>query len=407
MASYSSVSVLRHSSVYLATVTTFLGVFLLVPALIFWARNLGADPFVIGLIIGAYSWTKMGGTLVWGGVADRYGRRPPLIIGSSVVAVTLVMMTFAQEPWHLLVIQLFRGFFGGAAAPIMPILAADLAPRKMLGGIMGIYVFMLNLALTIGAPVSGFLYDVTAAWPFLAAAAMELITVLLVVFLVPETLKKTVASKTRNQPATLHSFQARVHVWVDLMKRRGLLLANFWEFCRRLGKMAVGSVAFTLFAEQVGLSATMIGTLGGISGIVRMVGYIPFGLLSDRIGRKWQFILSPLIQGAALALYPIFPSFSGFAGIRVIEATGSTIGAGPARALLMDWTTRAERGKAQGLNKFAESVGSSIGDPLVGWITESYGFSSAFFYGAAIMITSSLAVSLAWQDPRQSKRIGM
>lgn len=134
-----------------------------------------------------------------------------------------------------------------------------------------------------------------------------------------------------------------------------------------------------------------------------MIGYIPFGVLSDRIGRKWLLILGPTVQGFALALNPLFSSFTSFAGIRSVEAVGGSIGSGPMRALIMDWTIRSERGKVQGLNKFWDSLGGALGSPLVGWITEVHGFAASFLYGAGVMFAVSIMVTLAWKEPPKLK----
>ena len=126
--------------------------------------------------------------------------------------------------------------------------------------------------------------------------------------------------------------------------------------------MSVASVAFPLFAVGLGFRPSIIGILYALDGAVGLITYIPFGALSDRIGRKWQMVAGHLIAGALWPLYPLTSSFAGFAVLRIADGFGDSVGSGPKDAYIMDWTVPAERGKATGIRSFFDSTGNGIGD---------------------------------------------
>ncbi|MEK6810362.1 MAG: MFS transporter, partial [Candidatus Thermoplasmatota archaeon] len=69
----------------------------LIPIIAFYAISLGADLFMAGLIVGAYSIVHVPANLVFGRVADRIGRKRPLVYGLLWDSISLALYAVAAS----------------------------------------------------------------------------------------------------------------------------------------------------------------------------------------------------------------------------------------------------------------------------------------------------------------------
>ena len=95
------------------------------------------------------SWVTLGaliGALIAGGLADRLGRKPTMMIGGALFAVGALGETLAPGTWILVISRFVIGFGVGVASVAGPLYAAEMAPSSDRGR----YVSSYQLAVTIG-----------------------------------------------------------------------------------------------------------------------------------------------------------------------------------------------------------------------------------------------------------------
>lgn len=160
---------------------------------------------------------------------------------------------------------------------------------------------------------------------------------------------------------------------------------------------------FSLYASQLsGATATLIGVAMGIYGLSQAVFQIPFGALSDKLGRKPViltgliiFSLGSLIAGSATHIYPMIIGRA----LQGIGAVGSTI-----LAMMADFTRENQRTKSMAIAGitigFAFSVAMFVGPVLSQWISVNHLFYLASFFGLVCMAMLYLIVptpaTLSW-----------
>ena len=142
--------------------------------------------FVVSMI----SWILV----VWstGRLADRWGRRPFLIVAWSVMALRLALVSVASSPWQVIANQVFDGIANGMFAVLAAAWVSDrLADPRRAGEAQVIVGSSLVLGSAIGPAASGFLVDVLGyRGLFAALAGSGVIATAIVVFFVPETLEQ-------------------------------------------------------------------------------------------------------------------------------------------------------------------------------------------------------------------------
>jgi DHA1 family bicyclomycin/chloramphenicol resistance-like MFS transporter len=124
-------------------------------------------------IITAYLLGLGAGQIVWGPLADRFGRRPILLIGIAIYSAFSLMAFFATSFESMIVARLAQG--GGAAAALVlsVSIVRDCYSGRAMGRVMSL-VFMVFLAAPVVAPASGQLVLLFAEWPWIFAALVVL-----------------------------------------------------------------------------------------------------------------------------------------------------------------------------------------------------------------------------------------
>ena len=140
----------------------------------------------IGSIIGALFAGELVGSLVWGPVADKYGRRFAFMWAYAVITLTGIASAFAPEYYSLLIFQTILGF--GVAGATVPF---DLLSEFLPASKRGQFLIQINYFWTIGSLfVSGMAWILLSSmgWRALAFVTVMPVAVVLVVcyFVLPE-----------------------------------------------------------------------------------------------------------------------------------------------------------------------------------------------------------------------------
>lgn len=136
-------------------------------------------------------------------------------------------------------------------------------------------------------------------------------------------------------------------------KRAGMALAAIFGL-RMLGLFLILPV-FAVHARTLpgGDSATLVGVALGAYGLTQMVLQIPFGMASDRLGRKPVIVAGLILFALGSALAAWAPTLEWIVAGRVIQGAGAISGA--VSALAADLTREQHRTKVMAM------IGSTIG----------------------------------------------
>lgn len=184
-------------------------------------------------------------------------------------------------------------------------------------------------------------------------------------------------------------------------KRATWSLASIYAF-RMLGLFLIMPV-LSLYAEQLdGATPALIGLAIGIYGIMQSILQIPFGLVSDRWGRKKVIVAGLLLFFAGSVVAALSTNIYGIIVGRAIQGSGAIAAA--VMALVADLTQEVHRTKAMAL--IGASIGVSFGIAITaGPLIASYvGVHGIFWLISTFALAAIFIILVLVPTPRQSKR---
>ncbi|MCV6613631.1 MAG: MFS transporter, partial [Cellvibrionaceae bacterium] len=166
-------------------------------------------------------------------------------------------------------------------------------------------------------------------------------------------------------------------------RRAVLSLTSLYAF-RMLGLFMVLPV-LTLYGDSYpGSNAFLLGLALGVYGLTQALLQIPFGSLSDRLGRKPLIAFGLLLFAAGSVLAASAESVYGLIAGRALQGAGAI--AGTIMALVGDLTAERNRSKAMASIGVAIGVSFALATVLGPAIARSQGLSGIFWATAGLAL---------------------
>ncbi|OSN10380.1 hypothetical protein AU512_08885 [Lonsdalea iberica] len=162
---------------------------------------------------------------------------------------------------------------------------------------------------------------------------------------------------------------------------------------RMLGMFMVLPVLTTYGMALQGASEFLIGVAIGIYGLMQALFQIPFGLMSDRIGRKPLIVGGLLMFTAGSVIAALSDTIWGIIFGRALQGSGAISAA--VMALLSDLTREQNRTKAMAFIGVSFGITFAIAMVVGPIVTHALGL-HALFWGIAILSVIAIIITLAF-----------
>ncbi len=160
-----------------------------------------------GVLLAIFSISGLGGSMLGGALADRFGRRGVLLFGLTISALSSVAMGLVDELGLFYILAIFVGLLSDVGGPARQAMIADLLPSEQRAEGFGILRVVGNLAWIFGPTIGGFLATRSYLMLFILDAFSSMITAVIVYRLIPETLpERAVDAEEENLITTLRGY---------------------------------------------------------------------------------------------------------------------------------------------------------------------------------------------------------
>ncbi|HUR06951.1 MAG TPA: MFS transporter, partial [Nonomuraea sp.] len=330
---------------------------------------------------------------LFGGVlADRYPKRPILIVAQSLMAVLALVIgvltvTGAAQVWHVYLMAFTLGLISCVEVPTRQAFVVEMVGRADLSNAIALNSSSFNLARVVGPAIAGvliFLFGGTGPL-FLINAVTFAGVISSLIFMRKSELNLSV-------PVPRAKGQLREGLSYVLHREELLmpvLLIGFVSMFSQSFSMSIALMAREVFkagASSFGLASSMfaVGALGGALFAARrarpsrrtlIAGAIGFGLFQIATG------LAPFYPVYLLLLIP-----TGIALITINTAANASVQLATAPDM---------RGRVMGIYMLVFTGGAPIGAPLVGWLSELGGpRAGVMLSGVLVLVGAGVAVML-------------
>ncbi|ONM31318.1 Carbohydrate transporter/ sugar porter/ transporter [Zea mays] len=348
--------------IWLVTITCTLPIQSLFPFLYFMIRDLHIAKqtqdigFYAGFVVetyGAFSINEGASYMcgravsstVWGIVADKYGRKPVIVLTLIAIVIFNTMFGLSSNYWMALITRCLLGIMCGYLGPIKAY-ATEVCRKEYNHLALAVVSSSRGIGLIIGPAIGGYLAQPADKYPsifsqtsifgrfpyFLPCLCISILAVIALIACIwfPETLHKHNGDAVDNSVETVEESLAGT----DTEENGGggcLKLFTNWPLMSAITLYCIFSLQDVAYAETFSLWAVSDRSFGGLSFTTTDVGNVL--AMSGLFLFLYQMLIYPflaktvdhitLVRAVALltlpvlASYPFFPSLSGF-GLMVV-----------------------------------------------------------------------------------------
>jgi MFS family permease len=374
-----------------------LGLSIIAPALPLFGRTFGVGAALVGSLVSVYALGRLVLDVPAGYLVDRVGRRPVLLASAAIVAVAATLAGTAGSFAQLVVWRFLQGVGSGLFTTAAMVAMADLGGPIHRGRALSVFSGAFLIGSSLGPSIGGI---VTAYWgpraPFMVYAGLAALGLAWVYLQVPETSPAGAPSPPIDMPEPA----PRPFPYLDFAL---IGLVTFAVFFTRAGGRAT---ILPLFAyNQLGATATQVGVLLSSLAIMNMIVLYPTGALSDRFGRKLAIVPSVLLMALAFIQMSRASSYSGLLAGTVLLGIGSGVGGPAPAAYMVDLGPPARMGAAMGLYRAIGDLGFFVGPIAMGWVADTFSYSSALVGVAGLLVAAILPFALFAREHREAPAI--
>jgi DHA1 family multidrug resistance protein-like MFS transporter len=320
---------------------------------------------------------------MWGGLSDRFGRKPILMLGVFGNAISMLALGLSTQLWMLFAARGLAGILSSATLPTAMAYISDSTDEKSRGGGMGVIGAAMGLGMVLGPGAGGLLSAISLQAPFYFAAALSLVAMAAIWRFLPESL----ASEKRETSLKLQGPQLKA-MWESLFGPLAFLFIAAFMISFAMTNFE-GIYAYYA-KERYGYEPHTIGIILTAIGVVSVIAQ---GALTGIATRKFgeaNVIKASLIASVAGFLVMLLANDL----ITVILTSSLFVLANamlrPAVSSLISQRTTQGQGIAMGLNNAYMSLGRVIG-PLWAGMVIDINLYFPFITGAIVMLLGFIA----------------
>ena len=130
----------------------------------------------------------LGGRLLLGLLADRFGVKPVLVAGLAVQAAGAAAYMYARDIDQFYAVALVFGMAYGGVMPLYAVLARDYFGQRIMGSVFGAAAMISSIGMAIGPSLGGWIFDTFQSynWLYIVSACLGLVAVAIALAFPPQ-----------------------------------------------------------------------------------------------------------------------------------------------------------------------------------------------------------------------------
>ena len=336
--------------------------------------KLGLSPKDAGLFVSASVIATMVGQMAIGMAADKWGKKPLLVLCQIMVSLSYLLCAFSVIirpsliPYLILVASPFRG----GTAPLTNTMVADFSPQGRLSHSFSLLYLGTNIGVALGPMAASLLYARSLLLLFSFSAVLLLLSTLLLLITVPN--KHT-----------------EVQIHDDAGKSKAHIPPVLWLFFSfsAVYSLTYAQNSFTLPLQFTSLYGELLGanryaTLMMVNAVVVLVCTTLLTAWTHRLGQLVSMALALLLYVAGYLMYAFCSLYTMFLVATCIWTLGEILMATNSNVFLNAYADPRLRSQSNAYLHVFSSLGHSVSPTLGGFVLLVTGYRQLWMLAAGL-----------------------
>lgn len=405
----------RYHSVSLLCVVVALnslGMGAVAPVLpLFLEHEYGVSATEVGIAVGFFfGMGRIVTSLPAGYLAQRYGRRPVMALGSAINLVSAAMVAVSFSYFWLTGWRFVSGFGGSIFLTVATLYLRDEATPENRGRLLSLHELSILAGQIVGPLAGGYLASLFGLRvPLFAQAILMAASLAVIVVALPESRRSERpaaenASRRRTGPQPAGSTAGDADAPADPARRRGAI----WRLIFNPAFILVGMFALMivanrqgarfsvmpLFGRQKGFGPDDLGLWISVTHLPQFFTTLVSGYLSDRFGRKSPILPSIILITLGIAAFIWAGNLWQLLLSGILLGMGEGLGSPAGTVFFADIAPPGLEGVTIGLLRTFGGVGTVMGALVLGAIADVSSFSWALWIDAAVLALSGIGLMI-------------
>ncbi|MCJ7489196.1 MAG: MFS transporter [Thermoplasmata archaeon] len=321
-------------------------------------------------------------------LADKVGRKRMIASGVLLFGVTTYALVLITEPYQFALLRILEGIGAAMVTPAAFALTLDIVPEGKRGVAMGAEGTAQLLGGLAGPALGGLIAGEIGFYvPFYLAAVLAVVCAVIVSFI--------------REPDVHHPEDERITMTTmfsawrrNAAEKRALIPLTARGLVMGIvqGLWALGLIMF--WEDKLDMSHTEVGIAMSLGMVTMAIGTIPFGVMSDKYGRKRFIIMGGAIMAGGLIPMAFVSEVWQVYALVAFSEFGAAVSNPSVGAMLGDVIDRKERGRVMGAYQTFQGVGNIVGFSALGLMYERIGPRAPILSCAGALAAATFIIAL-------------
>lgn len=312
-----------------------------------------------------------------GRLSDIYGRKPLLILSQLSTLVSFLLLAMATTVPMLFLSRIIDGLLGSNFS-IAQAYLSDISSKSERSKALAVSGIAFGIGFMIGPGIGGVLSEFGTAVPALLAAGITLISVLMTMYLLPETVRRRDGEETPMAPTI--SLRRLINFKQPLAVSMLVLLVYNLSHVTLVSSYALFvHMRYAIGALGIGLLLTLIGS------VAVLVRTVLMPIATKMVGERKLPLFSMVLIIGSLSISLVIPTVWVFVIMMIVYAIGSNLARPVLTAQVSVQVPQQSQGQIMGWVGSSSSIAQIIG-PIVGGVALTYASAHEFLMVAIVIV---------------------
>ncbi|MEN8649409.1 MFS transporter [Streptomyces sp. 21So2-11] len=359
-----------------STLVNRLGAFVATFMALYLTLDRGYSASYAGLVASLHGLGGVVSSLGAGIMADRFGRRPTLLVAQSATAASVALLGFMHHPVAIAGVAFLVGMASNASRPAVQAMIADIVKPEDRVRAFSLNFWAINLGFAISSMAAGFIAEYSYLAGFLGEAVMTLACAVVVFLKLPE------SRPTQARDATGKLMEPQVGMGTVLRDRRFMSLVGLSFVVALIFQQ--GFVGLPVAMGTDGFTSADFGLAIAINGVLIVALQIPVTRYIEHRDPRRLLIISSLLAGYGFGLTAFAGSIAAYAMTVCVWSLAEIVNAPTQTGLVVRLSPVHGRGRYQGMYTMSWSAAALVAPLMAGFMIDGYG--AEWLWGACAVL---------------------